>query len=256
MYKKEFDKIKLEEDIKHGIENKEFKAYFQPKYGKDGKTITGAEALVRWHKYGSIISTYVFIPICEMNGLIKDIDELVLEDVCQNLRLWIDQNKKVVPISINLSRNYLDKVGCVSRLEEIINKYNIPSELIEFEITESSLVGNEEQLKETINTLHNKGFKVLLDDFGVGYSSIKTISEMNFDTLKIDKSFVDGIGKKRWENIIYYTISLSKNLDMNIIVEGIETEEQYQFLLNNNCEVFQGYYFNKPMNAKEFSKLL
>lgn len=256
MHKKEFDKIKLKEDIKQGIVNKEFKAYFQPKYGKDGKTVTGAEALVRWNKDGSIISPYVFIPICEVNGLIKEIDELVLEDVCQNLRLWINENKKVVPISVNLSRNYLDKINCTNRLEEIINEYNIPKELIKFEVTESSLVGNEKKLKETIDTLRNKGFKVLLDDFGVGYSSIKTISEMNFDTLKIDKSFIDGIGEKRWENIINYTISLAKNLDMNIVAEGIETKEQYQFLLNSSCDVFQGYYFNKPMNSDEFSKLL
>lgn len=256
MHKKEFDKIKLKEDIKQGIANKEFKAYFQPKYGKDGKTITGAEALVRWDRDGSIIATSVFIPICEVDGLIKDIDELVLEDVCQNLRLWINQSKKVVPIAVNLSRNYLDKINCIDRLEEIINQYNIPTELIDFEITESSVVGNEEKLKETINTLHNKGFKILLDDFGVGYSSVKTISDINFDILKIDKSFIDGIGEERWENIINYTIALSKKLDMDVIAEGIETEEQYQFLLKSNCDVFQGYYFNKPMNANEFSKLL
>ena len=256
MHKKEYDKIKLEEEIKQGIANKEFKAYFQPKYGKDGKTIIGAEALVRWNKDGLIISPYVFIPVCEVNGLIKDIDELVLEDVCQNLRLWINQNKKVVPISVNLSRNYLDKINCINRLVKIINQYDIPKELIEFEVTESSLVGNEKKLKETIDTLRDKGFKVLLDDFGVGYSSIRTISEMNFDTLKIDKSFVDGIGEERWENIINYTIALSKKLDMNIIAEGIETEEQYQFLINSSCDVFQGYYFNKPINSDEFSKLL
>ncbi|MBU3805044.1 MAG: EAL domain-containing protein [Candidatus Cellulosilyticum pullistercoris] len=256
MHKKEYDKIKLEEEIKQGIANKEFKAYFQPKYGKDGKMIIGAEALVRWHKCGSIISPYVFIPVCEVNGLIKEIDELVLEDVCQNLRLWINQNKKVVPISVNLSRNYLDKINCINRLVKIINQYDIPKELIEFEVTESSLVGNEKKLKETIDTLRDKGFKVLLDDFGVGYSSIRTISEMNFDTLKIDKSFVDGIGEERWENIINYTIALSKKLDMNIIAEGIETEEQYQFLINSSCDVFQGYYFNKPINSDEFSKLL
>lgn len=256
MHKKEFDKIKLKEDIKYGIANKAFKAWFQPKYDKDGKTITGAEALVRWYTSDSIISPHVFIPICEVDGLIKDIDELVLEDVCQNLRLWINRNKKVVPISVNLSRNYLDKINCIDRLEEIINKYNIPKELIEFEITESSVTGNEKKLKETIDTLHNKGFKILLDDFGVGYSSIKTISDMHFDILKIDKSFIDGIGKEKWENIINYTISLSKKLDMNVIAEGVETEAQYQFLLNSNCDEFQGYYFNKPMNANDFARLL
>lgn len=256
MHREEINKIKLKEDIKQGIQNKEFKAYFQPKYDRDGKTIVGAEALVRWHKYGTVISPAVFIPICEMQGLIKYIDELVLKDVCKNLKTWISQNKKVVPISVNLSRNYLDKIDCIDRLEEIIHKYDISKDLIAFEVTESSLVGDEEKLKETINSLRHKGFKILLDDFGVGYSSIKTIAEMNFDVLKIDKSFIDGIGDKRWENIMSYTIALSKKLNMNIVAEGIETKEQYEFLLNSNCDVFQGYYFNKPMNSDEFAKLI
>jgi len=256
MHQEELKKIKLEDDIRNGITNKEFKAWFQPKYGADGKTIVGAEALVRWYKYGTIISPYVFIPVCETCGLIKEIDELVLEDVCQNLRKWMKEKKEVIPISVNLSRNYLDKENLIDRLESIINAYCIPKKLIQFEVTESCLVENEKKLKEIIDILHNRGFEVLLDDFGVGYSSIKTIADMKFDVLKIDKSFIDGIGEKRWEDIIEYTISLSERLKMRVIAEGIETKEQYEFLLNCNCQAFQGYYFNKPMDANEFSKLL
>ena len=191
-----------------------------------------------------------------MNGLIKEIDEFVIEDVCCQLRNWLNERKQVVPISINLSRNYLDKNDFIERIEFIINKYEIPKELIEFEVTESTLVGNSEKLKENIDILKSRGYKILLDDFGVGYSSIKTISDINFDTLKIDKSFIDGIGDERWESIINYTIHLSKSLNMNIIAEGIETKEQYQFLLKCNCDEFQGYYFNKPMNSNEFSRLI
>ena len=256
LHKRELDKLRLEEDIKFGIENKEFKAWFQPKFGDDGKTIIGAEALVRWYKYDSIISPYIFIPICEANGLIKEIDELVFEDVCKNILKWICEGKKVVPISINLSRRYLNKVDFIDTLEKYILKYNIPKYLIQFEITESSLIENENKLKETIDILHKKGFKVLLDDFGVGYSSIKAISNVNFDTLKIDKSFIDGIGTEKLESIIKYTINLAHNLGMNVIAEGIETEDQYKFLLNCNCSMFQGYYFNKPMDSNSFSKLI
>lgn len=256
LYQKEFNKFKLKDDIKLGIENKEFKAWFQPKYSQDGKTIIGAEALVRWYKYGSIISPYIFIPLCESTGLIKEIDELVFEDVCINLSKWIEENKNVVPISINLSRNYLDKPNFIDTLEKYINTYKIPKNLINFEITESSLIQNEQLLKNTISILHEKGFKVLLDDFGVGYSSIKSISEANFDVLKIDKSFVDGIGKEKWNNIIKFTINLSKTLGMKVVAEGIETEEQYRFLLECDCDIFQGYYFNKPMCAEDFSKLI
>ena len=256
IHKREVDKLKLEEDIKRAIENKEFRAWFQPKYGRDGKSIIGAEALVRWYKYGSIISPYVFVPICEANGLIKKIDELVFEDVCKNISEWIKNNKNVVPISVNLSRSYIDKENFIYDLEKYIDKYKVPRELIHFEITESSLMGNESKLRDIVCILHKKGFKVLLDDFGVGYSSIKAISEVNFDVLKIDKSFVDGIGNNKWENIIRYTIIMANKLGMSIIAEGIETEEQYKFLLECDCDIFQGYYFNKPMNSDEFSNLI
>lgn len=256
MYQQELKKNDLENDIKNGIRNKEFQAWFQPKYGVDGTTVVGAEALVRWYKYGTIIAPYIFIPVAEASGLIKEIDELVLEDVCKNLRQWMEEKKKIVPISVNLSRSYLDTQGLVERLEEILSKYYIPKEYIQFEITESALFGNEEVLKEMIDTLHKRGFKVLLDDFGVGYSSIKTIVDMKFDVLKIDKSFIDGIGEKRWEDIIGYTISLAERLQMKVVAEGIETKEQYDFLVKNHCKVFQGYYFNKPMNVKDFTSLL
>lgn len=256
IHNSEIKKNQLIEDINNGIKNKEFKAWFQPKYSKDGKTIIGAEALVRWYKYGTIISPYIFIPICESNGLIKEIDELVFEDVCKTLNKWIKSNKKVVPISINLSRNYLNNVKFIDILNHYLDLYKIPTNLINFEITESSLIENEKLLQNTISILHEKGFKVLLDDFGVGYSSIKAISDINFDVLKIDKSFIDGIGEEKWNNIIKFTIKLANNLGMKTIAEGIETQEQYKFLVECNCDIFQGYYFNKPMSPEDFSKLI
>lgn len=256
LHKKEIDELKLKADIKNGINNKEFKAWFQPKYGKDGKTIIGAEALCRWYKYGSIISPYIFINICEEIGLIKNLDEIIFEDVCKNLREWLDKNKKVVPVSINLSRNYLDKSDLILILDSYINKYKIPRNLIQFEITESTLIKNEEKFKNIISILHNKGFKILLDDFGMGYSSIKSLSDNKLDILKIDKSFIDGIGNENMESIIIYTINLANSLGMDVIAEGIETKDQYEFLLKHNCNMFQGYYFNKPLSSDDFSKLL
>ncbi len=200
MYQHELALNTLKEDIQRGIENHEFKAWYQPKYGKDGKTILGAEALVRWYKYGSIVAPYIFIPICEENGFIQEIDELVLEDVCQQQRKWLNEGKEIVPISVNLSRNYLDRDDAVERLLDILNKYQITAEHIQFEITESSLVGNEEKLKQTLSQLHTYEFKILLDDFGIGYSSIKTIADLNFDILKVDKSFVDNIVNEKGRN--------------------------------------------------------
>ena len=194
--------------------------------------------------------------MCEANGLIKEIDELVFEDVCKNIRKWIDNNKNVVPVCVNLSRSYLDKVNFLDNLEIYVDKYDIPKELIHFEITESSLMGNEKKLKDIVSLLHEKGFLVSVDDFGVGYSSITAISYVNFDALKIDKSFIEDIGDAKWENIIRYTINLANSLGMVVVAEGIETEEQYKFLLECNCDMFQGYYLSKPMNLDDFSKLI
>lgn len=256
LHKKEVEQVELAESIKEGIAKQEFKAWFQPKYASDGKTVIGAEALVRWYKQDEIIAPHVFIPLCEANGMIREIDCLVLEEVCRNLQQWLRDGKKPVPISVNLSRNYLDEPDFIHRLEKIIAIYQVPRHFIEFEVTESAMVGNEKKLKETIDALHNRGFKILLDDFGVGYSSIKTISDLHFDTIKIDKSFVDGIGQDHWDNIIQYTINLSKQLNMKIVAEGVENKEQYEFLVKCGCDTFQGYYFNTPMDVQCFSALL
>lgn len=256
MGRDDIEKAKLEEDIKIGMKQKEFKAWFQPKYGRDGKTLVGAEALVRWYKYGSIVSPYIFVPICEANGLIQEIDKQVLEDVCIQLKKWKEEGKALIPISVNLSRSYLDEVGLIERLEAILDQYGIEKQYIQFEVTESALIENENKLKDVLNDIHNRGFHILLDDFGVGYSSIKTIADIKFDVIKIDKSFVDGLGEKRWEDIVEYTIALAKKLDTHVLVEGVETKEQYEFLLQCDCEMFQGYYFQKPMDAQQFAKLL
>lgn len=254
--KNAINRVKLEEDIKNGILNDEFKAWFQPKCGPDGKTIVGAEALVRWYKYDSVIAPYIFIPVCEASGLMEKIDTLLLEDVCRKLRIWMNHQKKVVPISVNLSRSYLNSTDCVDRLQKIISKYSIPNYLIEFEITESSLSENEDKLKEIIDKFHENGFQVLLDDFGMGYSSISAISRMNFDVMKIDKSFIDGIGTQAGEDILKYTIQLARSFEMDIVAEGVETTEQYEFLCQHDFDQLQGYYYSKPLSAKDFSKFM
>lgn len=255
MHQKEIAKEQLKQEIMHGVENDEFQAWYQPKYAKDGKTVVGAEALVRWYKDGKPVSPAVFIPICEAYGWIRDVDHNVVVDTCRHLKQWIDEGK-AVPISVNLSRKYIDSHTLVGNLVSIAAAHGVPHDMIEFEVTESSLVKNEEKFKSTIDDFHERGFKVLLDDFGVGYSSIKAIGGISFDILKIDKSFVDGIGNRKWEAIIRYTIDMAKKLHMEVVAEGIEEKKQYDFLVENGCEIFQGYYFGKPMCADDFSKLL
>lgn len=254
---KEIRQRQLEDEIKEAIINKEFKAYFQPKFDCKTKEIVGCEALARWYRSnGEIYFPDKFIDISEKNGLIKEIDKLILEDVCININRWIRNNLNFVPVSINISRIYLNNMDIICDLNEILTKYDIPSKYIQLEITESSLVSNEEILKRIINEMHKYGFKVLLDDFGVGYSSLHSINKLNFDTLKIDKSFVKDIGSNNGNCVIKHAIDLGKTLGMEVVVEGVETELQYEFLKENGCNTIQGYYFSKPLESERFEELL
>ena len=249
---------KMQEDrIDKAMEEKEFKAWFQPKYDTKKKTMIGAEALARWSKKdGSLIPPNQFIPICEETGRILKMDRLIFEDVCIRLQKWIQEGKKIVPVSVNVSRAYLENNEVVEFLKQTIEKYDIPARYIQLEITESSLIENEAMLETIIQKMHELGFQVLLDDYGVGYSSLQSINSMNFDILKIDKSFIDTIGSEKGNSIVKHTITLASSLGMLSVAEGVEDEEQYQFLLQCGCDEIQGYYFSKPLPPEEFARLL
>ena len=255
--KNEINNKKLQDEIKEGILKKEFKAWFQPKFDCKTKKITGCEALARWYKSnGEIYFPSKFIDISEKNGFIRQIDELIFEDVCIKIKEWERKGIEIVPISLNISRAYLNNIENFYNLKRILIKYNIPTKYIQFEITESSLVSNDKELNNIINEIRNSGFKVLLDDFGVGYSTLNSIKNFKFDILKVDKSFADAIGSKQGDYIIKEIINLSHSLDMKVIVEGVETKEQYEFLNENECNEIQGYYFSKPLDCESFEKLL
>ncbi len=259
-YSEELKKIELEEknlrdDIQDGIIKKQFKSWLQPKYDAVTGKIIGAEALARWYKEdGRVLTPYHFIEFSEKSGLIQEIDRLVLEDVCKKISQWREEGMECIPISVNLSRAYLNNANSIYHVKKILDKYKIPSDYIQLEVTESAMVDSEEELGRTIETMHELGFKVLLDDFGVGYSSLISINNMQFDILKIDKSFVDTIGTNKGEHIVKYTITLAKSLGMKTIAEGVETKEQYDFLKEQECDIIQGYYFSKPLSGDDFKE--
>lgn len=252
----ELEQKKLNDEIKEGIQKKEFKAWFQPKYDIETGDIVGAEALARWYKNDNILSPYYFVEFSERVGFIQEIDRLIIEDVCEKMSRWYKQGLPYIPVSVNLSRAYLNNEDAICYLKEILEKYHIPKEYIQLEITESCIVDSEQELAKVIDFMHELGFQVLLDDFGVGYSSLTSINNLKFDILKIDKSFVDSIGNVKGEEIVKYTISLGKKLGMDIIAEGVETKEQYEFLKQEGCNMIQGYYFCKPLSSDDFEKLL
>ncbi len=239
------------------LKRREFQCFLQAKYGLRSRNIEGAEALIRWNsKDFGFISPGDFIPIAEKNGFVVELDFFILEEVCRTMRRWIDNDKKPIVVSVNQSRLHLNYDDYIWRLREIVDKYNIPYEYIELELTESVFTENSEKLLKIMHKLHEIGFKLSLDDFGSGYSSLNMLKDMPVDVVKIDKEFFsDTMNTQKGRAVISTVVDLAKNLDMDVISEGVETREQVEFLTEIHCAMVQGYYFAKPLPISEFEKL-
>ena len=243
------------------IEQDEFLVYLQPKYDIVTEKIKGAEALIRWKYHGrELIPPYRFIPVFETGGLINKIDDIVLHKVCRSLKKWKDEGRNLYPISVNLSRKRMRNPDLIHHLVTIVDKYGIDHSLIDFELTESAAYDNQKYLIKVIRDLKDAGFKISMDDFGTGYSSLALLTEMPMDTIKIDKSFVDGIGSNK-DNIkekivIKHIISMAKELNFTCLAEGAEEKGQIDELREFGCEIIQGYYYSKPVPIEEYEKLI
>ena len=241
------------------IANDEFVVYLQPKFDINKEKLKGAEALIRWnYKKKELLSPYRFIPFFEKDCSIGKIDDIVLNKVCAALSKWQKENKTLYPISVNLSRKVLYDKNLINHLTSIVDSYNIPHNLIDFELTESATYDDSKQMIEILNSIRKNGFKISMDDFGTGYSSLSMLTEMPLDTLKIDKSFVDNIGTKlEKENdiiVIKHIISLAKELNFICLAEGAEEKCQVDKLRLLGCDVIQGYYYSKPIPIAEFEE--
>lgn len=245
----------IEDDMHKALLNGEFLMYLQPKHSiKTGKII-GAEALARWqHPTKGMISPGDFIPVFEQNGFILKLDSFIWEEACRRIRSWIDSGIAPVPISVNVSREYLQTFDVVEKITSLLNKYNVPISLLELEITESvDGIGVEDIVKR----MKDAGFTMLMDDFGSGYSSLNMLKTTQFDVLKIDRSFLsEFMESARGRKIIEHTISMSQDIGLDIIAEGVETIEQAEFLSECGCDSAQGFYYSKPIPVAEFDKRL
>jgi len=248
----------LEEEMVGAAKNNEFIPYFQPKYDTKSQKIVGAEALVRWIKPdGTVVPPGMFIPAAEQSGFVAEIDRIMYRKVCEFQKAVIDKGGVPIPISVNLSRAVLkNNKHFVEEYETILNEYKIPKDLIELEITESMLFENQEELKNLVDKLHCLGFRIVMDDFGVGYSSLSMLRTIPVDMMKLDKSFVDDYGDLKGKQIITAVIELATALNIPIVAEGVESEPQYQFLKLMNCQFIQGYYFARPMPQHDFEAVL
>ena len=250
-------KNSIESNMHLALKNKEFKLFLQPKFNLKNDDLIGAEALVRWQNPdGSYRFPNEFIPLFESNGFCLKLDMYMIEEVCKQIRSWIDSGVEPIPISVNQSKLLFSDRNYPNNLEKIINKYNVPASLIILEILEGVAANDMDFLNQQIETLHKKGFKVSMDDFGSGYSSLNMLYQLKIDELKLDRGFLRKVSQdnnERRQIILEQIISFAKNLGIDTVAEGVETKEDRDNLSALGCDYGQGYFYEKPINAKDFS---
>ena len=245
-------------EMKQALREEQFKVYLQPKCDMETGRIIGSEALVRWHhpKHG-MISPGKFVPIFERNGFISEVDYYVMENTCRTIRRWLDEGFPVEPVSVNVSRMDMYNPRLMENIKDCVSKYNVPHELIEFELTESAFVFGNAQRTNLAERLQENHFSVLMDDFGSGYSSLNSLREISVDILKIDLKFLPQKREDTRANVILSCIiDMANKLGLEVIVEGVENISQVKFLLSIGCKNAQGFYFHRPMSIDEFEKCM
>lgn len=247
----------MESGFEKALSRHRFEMWYQPKFDPVTARAVAAEALVRWRRAddGKLVPPGKFIPLFEKNGMIAQLDEYTFNAVCAQQRFWLDRGYRTLPISVNLSRVSLMFPDIASRLAAILRGYGLSSEHIELEITESAMEGKA-SLDQVVEQFRQEGFRIQMDDFGSGYSSLSTLTKRCFDNVKLDKSLVDGIGDSQGDALIESIVRLVHELDMTVTAEGVERESQVAFLKGLGVDNIQGYYYSKPLPSGEFEKLL
>ncbi len=252
MVTKTNDLLRLEADLRKAIERQELLIYYQPKVDVKTGVLIGVEALLRWkHSSGKFISPNEFIPLAERTGLILTIGDWVIEKASLQMREWIDSDANIPSISINLSMMQLFQHNLVGKIKNELRKNKLDPKRLELEITES-MVMDQTNTKLVLNQLKKIGVRLSIDDFGTGYSSLDQLRKMPIDIIKIDRSFVHDITcDKKAEAMISTLIKMSKLLELDVVVEGVETAEQVKLLRLNGCDVIQGFYFSAAIPANQ-----
>lgn len=245
----------LQISILRGLDREEFEPFYQPKVDSNTNTLCGAEALARWRKDGGFVSPAIFIPYMEKTGSICKLDFMMLNHLCKDIRKWIDEGYNPVPVSINFSRRNLDNVNLAEDINKVIERYHIPKELIQIEITETNDDYSIDVLKNFIEGLKKYKLSSSIDDFGSGSSSLNLLNQVKFDVLKVDKVLVDNLDNRSLK-ILTSIINLAKDLNMSLVAEGVEKKEQLNILNKLGCNVIQGYYYDKPLNKLDFENRL
>ena len=246
----------IENDMVSALAREEFEIFYQSRNAASDGRLVGAEALVRWQRNGVQVPPGDFIAEFERNGFIVNLDRYVFLHVCRQIREWRKAGLEPVPVSVNISRLHLYDPGFVERYIRMLDVAEKDRKLLQLEITESVLLENASLIKDTVSRLRAQGVTILIDDFGTGYSAMSMLKEIKVDGVKLDKSFLVGIGSPRTDTLLRSTISMCRSLDMEVTVEGVETAHEVAFLRSLGCDTIQGYYFSRPSPAAVFTAML
>ena len=246
--------VHIQQLFPNALKNEEFLVYYQPKINVETGELTGAEALCRWLRSGSVVPPLEFIPILEQGNEICRLDFYMLDHVCRDIRRWLDEGRPVVRVSVNLSRKHMADVDLLKHIVEIIDRNRVPHDFIEIELTETTTDVEFKDLRRVLSGLQETGISTSVDDFGMGYSSLTLIKDLPWDVLKIDRSLLPTAinSDKKKETILKYVIGMSSDIGLECVAEGVETKEQEQLLKSTSCSIIQGFYFDKPLPVNEF----
>lgn len=248
----------LEGGLDRGLRDNEFEVYYQPKVSMRDKKIIGSEALIRWnHPKKGFLMPGTFVSIFEKNGMIRKIDLWVFEDVCKTIATWAAKGIPLLPVSCNFSRLHFQQKDFPEMVCAIADRWKVPHNLLELEITESALLEESIAIERMSHRLKAEGFRIAIDDFGSGYSSLGQLQQLTADVLKLDRSFVShGISGQRERIVVGNVIQMADQLGMVTICEGVETEMQSKALLEIGCEYSQGFYFYRPMTKEDYERVI
>ncbi|MBQ3920285.1 MAG: EAL domain-containing protein [Oscillospiraceae bacterium] len=259
LHNKELHAERLINDMDMALSEKQFKVYYQPKYDITGEkpVMRSAEALVRWvHPEFGMISPGEFISLFENNGLIQLLDRYVWNEAAQQIREWKDSYGILLPVSVNVSRVDIFDPELGDLLCDIAERNGLLPEALLLEITESAYTNNSQQIIDTISSLRGRGFRIEMDDFGCGYSSLNMLTSLPIDALKLDMNFIRNIcTDKKAYRLVGIMIEIARLLEVPVIAEGVESKEQMELLRELGCDIIQGYYFSRPLPPEEFEKL-
>ena len=256
LHEKEKRENYIESHMHQALENGEFRLYLQPKINLKDGSLAGAEALVRWiTDEGKMMFPNDFIPLFEKNGFCTRLDMYMMECACRHIHHWMECGIRPVPISVNHSRLLFYEEEYPERLKELVDRYEIPAGLITLEILEGLAIGNVEEMNERISLLHKAGFRISMDDFGAGYSSLNVMGALKIDELKLDRAFLMEVSQGnnlRQKAVMEMVIALTRRLRIATVAEGVETKEDEALIRELGCDAGQGYYYSRPVSAEEF----